>query len=344
MRQTVLGKSGLEVSAVGFGGIPIMRLDHNDAVNVIRHALDLGVTFIDTATGYGDSQTKIGAAIYDRREGLVIASKSPATEKAPMAADIAQARKELQTDVIDLFQLHCVSNMEVWDTIRGPGGALEALLEAKDAGYVRHIGFTAHGIDVALALATEDVFETVQFPFNLVTCELGERLLPVARENGLGFIVMKPMCGGQFDDAELAFKFLNGFPDLVAIPGIETAQEIEQVVSVVESGQTLVGDDKARADEIVARLGKQFCRRCGYCQPCPEDVGITSALVFESMAKRFPDDLGASIAKGVVGSAAKCTECGQCEDKCPYELPIRELLKAAGESAERFLAEHPVAS
>ena len=339
MRTTILGKSGLEVSAVGFGGIPIMRVSEAEAVSVIHRALDLGVTFIDTATGYGDSQAKIGAATHDRRDALVLATKSPAREASAMAADIEKARTDMRTDVIDLFQLHAIGSDEEWETVRGPGGALEALLAAKDKGHIRHIGYTSHSVETALKLASEPVFETVQFPFNLVAFEPGEKLLPAARENNIGFIVMKPMCGGQFDDAELAFKFLNSYPDLVAIPGIEAAAEIEQIVSVVESGATLTGAEKSRADEIVERLGKQFCRRCGYCQPCPEGIGITSALILEGLLKRFPHDLAVNCAKGVAEKVPTCTECGECEEKCPYHLPIRDLLKESLTVAEHFLAE-----
>ncbi len=339
MRTTSLGKSGLDVSAVGFGGIPIMRIGEAQAVTVLHRALELGVTFIDTATGYGDSQAKIGAAIHDRRDGLVLASKSGATTKDAILADVEESRRAMRTDVIDLYQLHGVGE-GAWEAISGPDGALEGLIAAKEAGHIGHIGFTSHSLEIAQKLAELDVFETVQFPYNLVAREPGDKLVPVSRENNLGFIVMKPMCGGQFDDAELAFKFLNAAPDLVAIPGIETAQEIEQIAVVVASGETLTGDDANRAEEIVQRLGKVFCRRCGYCQPCPEGIGITSALILDSLLKRFPKGLAVNCAKGTAEGVAKCTECGQCEDKCPYELPIRELLKESGQIAERFLAEH----
>ncbi len=339
MQRRILGKTGLEVSAVGFGGIPIMRLTEDQAVDVLRHALELGVNFIDTAAGYGDSQVKIGKAIAGRRDGLVLATKSGSATRDDMQADIDRARTEMQTDVIDLFQLHGVS-MESWQTISAPGGALEALLAAKDKGHVAHIGFTCHNVSTALTLADEPLMETVQFPFNLVTHEPADELIPRARANNLGFIVMKPMCGGQFDDADLAFKFLNRYPDLVAIPGIETAREIEQIVAVVESGATLTGEEADRADEIVQRLGKMFCRRCGYCEPCPEGVPITTSVVFEGLAKRFPTDLGVKIAQGIVANAPKCTECGQCVDRCPYDLPIPDLIKAAHVAAEAFLKDN----
>ncbi len=339
MRKTTLGKSGLEVSAVGIGGIPIMRISEGEAVEVIHRALALGVTFIDTAACYADSQAKIGAAIEGRRDSLVIATKSGATTKDAMLADIETARRQLRTDVIDLYQLHGVGGDDHWATLSGSDGALAGLLAARQAGHVRHIGFTTHKLTTALKLVAHETFETVQFPYNLVAREPGDELIPAARENGLGFIVMKPMCGGQFDDAELAFKFLNSLPDLVAIPGVERVEEIEQIAAIVESGETLTGEDAARADEIVARLGKQFCRRCGYCEPCEQGVSISSGLLFESLAKRFPTDLAVSIARGVVENIPKCVECGKCVEKCPYDLPIPDLLKGSLAAAKRFLAE-----
>ena len=213
------------------------------------------------------------------------------------------------------------------------------MLAAKEAGHIRHIGFTSHGLAIALKLVAHEAFETVQFPYNLVAREPGDELIPAARANKLGFIVMKPMCGGQFDDAELAFKFLNSLPDLVAIPGIQTPQEIEQIAAIVESGDTLTGDDQTRADEIVERLGKVFCRRCGYCQPCPEDIGITSALIFEGMTKRMPPEMFVGSAKTMLEKLPTCTECGDCIEKCPYDLPIPDLLKDATAFAKKFLAE-----
>jgi len=338
MRKTILGKTGLEVSAVGFGGIPIMRVSERDAVKAIHRALDVGVTFIDTAACYGDSQTKIGAAIHDHRDGLVIATKSGAVSKDTILADIQQSRRQLQTDFIDLYQLHGVSQ-GAWETISGPDGALEGLLTAKQAGDIAHIGFTCHCVETAKKLARNDLFETVQFPYNLVAREPGDELIPIAREHNMGFIVMKPMCGGQFDDAELAFKFLNAFPDLVAIPGIERPEEIEQIAAIVESGNTLTGEEAARADEIVKRLGKRFCRRCGYCQPCPQEIPITSALIFESFVKRMPPENVIGMAQNLIEKIPQCLECGKCVEKCPYDLPIPELLKEQIEVVRQFLAE-----
>jgi len=340
MRKVILGKSGLEVTAVGFGGIPIMRVAMDDAVPVIRRALDLGVNFIDTAAGYGDSEEKVGRAVDGRRDGLVLATKSGRTGKEEMLADIEQSRRRMGTDVIDLYQLHNVSTPEKWEKISAPGGALGALLEARDKGHIAHVGFTSHNLDVAMDLLDEDVFETVQFPFNLVTSEPTDELIPKSRAKELGFIVMKPLCGGQYEDAELGFKFLNAYPDLVPIPGIEKPEEIEQIVRVVESGQVLAGEEKVRAEKIAADLGKLFCRRCGYCMPCPEGVPIQLAMVFDSFIKRFPRErLVSGLANRVAEDGPNCVECGQCEEKCPYDLPIIATVRKSVDKARRIISE-----
>ncbi|MCK4283620.1 MAG: aldo/keto reductase [Candidatus Brocadiae bacterium] len=338
MRKVLLGKSGLEVSAVGFGGIPIQRIGQDEAVGVLRRALDLGVTFIDTATGYSDSQLKIGAAVKGRRDGLVLATKSGDPTRDGVLRDVERSRQQIGVDVIDLYQLHSVSDRGRWEKVSGPGGALEGLLEARDAGHVGHIGVTSHNLDLALEMIEHPAFETVQFPFNLVTSEPADELVPKVRELGLGFIVMKPLCGGQYDNARLAMKFLNGYPDLVAIPGIQRAEEIEEIVSLVESGEMLQGDEKAEAAAIVAELGKLFCRRCGYCQPCPQGVAITMAMTFEGAAKRMPrEQLVKDWALRVARVPDLCVECGECEEKCPYDLPIIETIKRTGELARAMM-------
>jgi predicted aldo/keto reductase-like oxidoreductase len=344
MRTVVLGKSGLQVSAVGFGGIPIQRLSMEEAVRVVRRALDLGVTFIDTAAGYSDSQRKIGAAIQGlpavagRREGLVLASKSGNRTRDGILRDVERSRQEMGVDCIDLYQLHGVSDRPSWERARSPGGALEGLRAARDAGYVGHIGVSSHNEAIALEMIEHPDVETLQFPFNLVTSEPADRLIPRVRELGLGFIVMKPFCGGQYDNARLAMKFLNAYPDLVPIPGIETAAEIEEVVALVESGRTLRGAEKAEAEAIAAELGRLFCRRCCYCMPCPQGVAIMPAMTFEGATKRMSrEHLLKDWALRVAEVPDKCIECGECEEKCPYDLPIIETIHSNADLAQAMI-------
>lgn len=338
MRKVTLGKSGLEVSAVGFGGIPIQRISQSEAVQLIRHSLDLGLDFIDTAAGYGDSEEKIGAAIEGRRDGLTIATKSGRPDADGCREEIERSLKRMKIERIDLFQFHGVSSEDRWAQITAPGGAMETVLKMRDEGKIAHIGYTSHSGDMALKLADEEIFETVQFPFNLVTREPAEPLIAKARENDLGFIVMKPLCGGQYGNAELAFKFLNAYPDLVPIPGIQEAWEIEQILQLVDGRQTLEGEQRAEAQRIADELGKLFCRRCGYCQPCPQGVPISMAMIFTGMIKRMPPEkVKSGPAAKLVETAPACIECGQCETQCPYDLPIIETIKTNYAMARELL-------
>lgn len=330
----------MRVSRLGFGGIPIQRVSEAEAARAVHAAIGAGVNFFDTAAGYSDSQAKIGKAVEGRREGLVIASKSGQGTKAGILADIEKALRELRTDYIDLYQLHGVSKPDKWAQCRGPGGALEGLIEARDKGRVRHIGFSSHSLGLTLELAGEPVFETVQFPFNLVTSEPARELIPKCRERNLGFIVMKPLCGGQYDNAGFAFKFLNEYPDLVPIPGVESAEQILEIAEIVRSGAVLEGSERAEAEAIAARLGKLFCRRCGYCEPCPNGVPIQFSMVFESFVRRFSrEKLRSGPAKLLTEKAPACAECGECEAKCPYELPIMQTIRSSLAKARGIMAE-----
>lgn len=338
MRKIVLGRTNLRVSAVGMGGIPLQRCSEPEAVRIVRRALDLGVTFIDTANAYTDSQTKIGKAIRGRRDGLVLATKSGSRTKERAGEDIERSLRELGVEAIDLFQFHGVSSLGDWKTIAGPGGALEAVEEARRKGRIAHVGFSTHSPDVALALLEEPVLETIQYPFNLVAREVTEQVIPKARERHAGFIVMKPLCGGMFPDAALAFRFLNGYPDLVPIPGIQAEGEIEEIVAVVESGEAMDEADLKAAEVHVRKLGTTFCRFCQYCEPCPHEVPVSIAMHFESILQRMGPSSGRRFAGPVAEKAARCAACGECEAKCPFKLPIRATVKRAGELARQLLA------
>ncbi|MHC4608075.1 MAG: aldo/keto reductase [Planctomycetota bacterium] len=337
MRTTTLGKTGLEVSAVGFGGIPIQRVSDGEAVRCIHRAMEVGVTFIDTAAGYGDSEHKIGLAIEGRRDGLVLATKSAKRTGEEIRKQLDQSLRSMRTDFVDLFQFHMVNDREVWGKIK-KDGALDVVLEAREKGQVRHIGVTCHHLEGAIDLVEEPLFETLQFPFNLVTREPADLLIHKVRGLNLGFIVMKPLCGGQYTDANLAFKFLNGFPDLVPIPGIEKPEEIEEIAGIVASGAILEGAELERAEKIAADLGKLFCRRCGYCMPCPEGIPVQTCMIFESFVKRTTlEDIRNGVGRTILEKAPECTECRECEEKCPYDLPTTETVKQSLALARKVL-------
>ena len=327
MKKVKLGRTNLEVSLIGFGGIPIQRLTEAEAIRVVQRTLDLGVTFIDTANGYTTSEERIGAAIAGRRDQVVIATKSGASDRATALEHLDLSLKRLNTDHIDLWQFHGINNQEKYDRIMAPDGAMEAFQAALQAGKVCHIGFSSHSLDMALRLVPTGLFETVQFPFNFVISEPANGLLPLAREHDLGFIAMKPMAGGLLDKANLVFKYLLRFEGIVPDPGIEKTEEIEEIIGIVNGPWALTPTEQAELEQTREELGTRFCRRCQYCQPCPQGISIHTVLNTRSFWKRMPPErfFGERTAQ-TTAKAEECLECGECEAKCPYNLPIREML------------------
>ncbi len=327
MKTVRLGKTGLEVSRIGFGGIPIQRLTEDEAITVVQRCLDLGVTFLDSANGYTTSEERIGKAIAGRREQAIIATKTPARDKATAQEHLELSLRRLNTDYIDLWQFHNVSSFDAYKQVMGPDGAMETAQEALQAGKIGHIGISSHSMDVAIKAVPSGHFETIQFPFNFVTDEAAQELVPLAREHDLGFIAMKPFAGGLLDEANLAIKYLLQFEGVVPDPGIETVAEIEEIVGIVEGSWELTSQERQEMERIRAEVGTRFCRRCDYCQPCPEEVNISLVMNLRSFWKRFPPErFFAGWIAGAVESARGCIQCGECEKKCPYHLPIRDML------------------
>lgn len=327
MRQVELGRTGLRVSEVGFGGIPIQRLTQGAAVEVVRRCLDLGVTMLDTAHGYTTSEASIGAAIAGRREGLVIATKSPARDGATFREHMDLSFRRLGVDYIDLYQFHNISTPEALAQVLGPGGAMEAAQEAKASGRIGHIGVTSHSLDMAIELAASGRFETLMFPFNYITNEPAQRLIPLCRDKGVGFIAMKPMGGGMLEDATLSFKFLRQFEGVFPLVGIERVAEIEEIVAILQGDTTFSPAEEARLAEIAAFLGPRFCRRCDYCQPCPQDIPISMVMNVRSFARRMPPErVFGEWARGPIERAETCIVCGECATRCPYGLPVPEMI------------------
>ena len=326
MKTVRLGQTGLDVSRVGLGGIPIQRLTEHEAVEVVQRCLDLGVTFLDTANSYTTSEERIGKAIAGRRERVLIATKTGARDKATALEHLELSLRRLNTDYIDLWQFHGVSTFEVYERVLGLDGAMEAAQEALRAGKVRHVGVTSHSMDVALDMVPSGHFETIQFPFNFVTREPADELVPLAQEHDVGFIAMKPLAGGLLEDANLAIKYLLQFENVVPDPGIETVEEIVEIADIVAGPWELTPLERQEMERMRAQLGTRFCRRCGYCEPCPEGVRISMMMNLRSFWKRFSREQLAGRIAQVVEGARNCVECGECEEKCPYHLPIREMI------------------
>jgi uncharacterized protein len=327
MNYINLGKTDLKVSEVGFGCIPIIRLQPREAVKVLRHAYDKGITFYDTANMYRDSEAKIGQALSHVRDKIVIATKTTRRDAAGFRETLENSLRMLKTDYLDLYQFHQVINDTEWNKIRREGGAWEEAQKARAQGKIRFIGVTSHDLQMAIKLAQTGLFSTVQFPFNFIEHEAKDELHPYARQKGIGVIAMKPFAGGVIDSAAITFKYLRQFPDIIPIPGFDSVQFVDEIVSLYDSPNVITESDIETINKYRLELGREFCRRCEYCQPCPQGVIITPAMSYPLVVSRMSSKVSVDFLKVPMESTQKCTECGECIERCPYELPIPEILK-----------------
>lgn len=328
MNYRKLGCSNLEVSVVGFGGIPVQRIDKAETKKVVKRAEELGINFIDTARGYTVSEELIGEALEGRRDKWIIATKSMARDKESMARDVEISLKNLKTDYIDLYQFHNIRTQEEYDKVLGENGAYAALLEAKAQGKIGHIGITSHSMDMLRIALESGKFETIMYPYNIVETQAFE-LFRRAKELNIGVIAMKPMAGGNLEDGAMALKFIFENENITtAIPGMATIEEVEQNAAVGSELKPLTFEERERALTIAKELGENFCRRCGYCAPCVKGIDIPSMFVIKGYKAKY--DLASWAEQRYFASAARakdCIECGACEKRCPYNLPIRSMLK-----------------
>ena len=327
MEYTNLGNTGLKVSRLGFGGIPIQRITQEEATALIRKLPEYGINYIDTARGYTVSEEYLGIAMEGIRDKFVLATKSMARTREAMEKDIETSLKNLRTDHIDLYQVHNAPPAQM-SIVTGEGGALEALLEAKAAGKIGHIGITAHEIGTFEMALEMDWVETIMFPYNFVELQAAD-LIRKCAEKGKGFICMKPLAGGAIENAPLAMRFIASNKDItVNIPGMASEDELKQNVAAACDPTPISEEELREVQNIRDTLGNQFCRRCNYCQPCTMGINISFCFTINGYLTRYGlKDWAIGRYKGMAVEPNACIECGMCESRCPYHLPIIEMLK-----------------
>ena len=341
MERVRFGKTGLMVSKLAFGALPIQRLSVSDAVEVIHGAIYSGINFFDTANGYSDSEEKIGQAIKDiPRENIVIASKSTAKDKKTFLEHIDLSLSRLGVDYIDIYQHHHLSSKQSYELVFGEDGAFEGLKEAIKAGKVRFPGFSSHSIPLASKIMREGKFDMVQLPFNFIDDGAASDTIPLAKELDMGFIAMKPFGGGMLTDANLVIKYLYQFDNIVPNPGVESLSQIEEIINIINSGEKFSETDAKAVEKHKSDMGDTWCHRCDYCQPCPKKITISAVLTIESITKRMLFETAKAFAGGSMENARDCSECRLCVVKCPYDLDIPKLLKEKLVIWDKYVSEN----
>lgn len=335
MEERTLGRTDIKTSVIGFGGIPIQGLSFAEAERVLLHAFDSGIGFYDTARGYTDSEDKIGRALKSHRDSVYIATKAMSRDAAGMKGELEASLRNLRTEMIDLYQFHAVGSRQQLDKILGPGGAYETLSKARDEGSVRWIGITGHSRDILLEAASLGVFDTIQLPFNAIETEWEDRVLPAAHAAGMGTLGMKPVAGGALADVPPAIRFTLTRGIDISIPGMDSVEQVDENITAGDLAPPSPEELEALSKEKEA-WGELFCRRCGYCMPCPSGLNIPFLLLIEGYYNRYElKDWAVSRLDTLEMKYSDCTECGDCLEKCPYSLPIPELMKRAERLLEK---------
>ncbi len=328
MERVVLGKTGIKVTRLGFGGIPIQRVDEQQAVETVLHAVNKGVEFIDTSRAYTTSEERIGLALEQSNKRIVVATKSFNRTSDGIRSDIEKSLKDLKREYLDLYQCHFVRDDDDYNTVISTGGALEGLHKAREEGLIGSIGITSHSLDLLSRVIDDGLFDTIMACYSFLEPLAEERVIPRAIEKDIGVIAMKPFSGGVVDNARLALKYVLSKPKILVIPGVESKELFDENWEIFLGGYEISDSEKQEIEDIRDRYGKIFCRRCDYCQPCSEDIPIQIVLGLRSMVKRMGEGfLQGEWATQAIEKARECSECEDCMSRCPYGLSIPELLK-----------------
>ena len=318
-----------------FGSIPIQRVARDQAITVIPRSLDLGVDWLDTANGYTCSES-YGEAIKPYARGRLKIS--------PKAARRMIRRFSVHTScspwsdcrpITSIYQFHDVSDAFRLQNVRR--SLLPVLQELKRQALIRHIGASAHTLDAAMEILEWPEIEGPAVPLSFIVEDISGKVLAKAEEKNVGFIAMKPF--GRRDDRGYPplCPLSPGFPGAAMDPGFENVAEVEEVLGLANTGSGLNDGDKERMTGHRGDPGAHFCRRCQYCSPCPQGVKITNLMTMDSLIKRLPRPGSSTVGSRVRPlSASLCTQCGQCETKCPYRLPIIGTNSGGGRSIPDF--------
>lgn len=360
MEKRRFGKTGLKTSILGFGGFHLIEIPFVEAEYLLNTYLDAGGNYIETAASYGDgeSEIKIGRAVSGRRQEFILTSKTGERTKAGFTASLDRSLKNLNTDHLDVILMHGVGSVEELETILGPAGAMEGFAEAKKAGKVSFVGISMHGDPYVLIEALQRhpfdaVMSTINYYDRFNFPDIEDTLLPLANNKETAVILMKPIADGLlWKSAPIAFRYAFSQPVSLVVAGMNTREMLEMDLKFAENFVPITDDEKEELFKNSIELGNYVCRQCNKCLPCPENINIPEIFRLEGvfdrqmangtiidpaeyalrerlrfwfgnrkLAEKRYDDIDVK--------ADKCTKCGICTEKCPYNIDIVKKLEMA---------------
>jgi len=336
MMKAMLGRTNLVVNKDAFGVLPLQRASMDDAITILRKALNNGIDFFDTARAYTDSEEKIGAALSLRRKEFVLASKTQAQKAEDFNKDLSVSLEKLKTNYIDIYQFH---NPGFVPRPGDESGLYDAALKAKAQGKIRFIGITNHKITLAKEALESGLFDTLQYPFSYLSTAEEVGLTKHCAEKNVGFIAMKALSGGLITDIFTARAWLAQYANVVPIWGIQRESELDQLLEAIEQSGSFTPEQRARIEKDRIELSGDFCRGCGYCMPCPAGIPINMAARISQLMKRAP--VAGYITdewQGFMKRIDNCTHCGHCVSCCPYGLDPPAMLEKNYQWYKDFLA------
>jgi predicted aldo/keto reductase-like oxidoreductase len=318
----------------------------------------MGINYFDTARWDGDSEEKIGHALKNIRDKCTIATKTGSRTKEESLYDLKNSLQHLQTDHVDILQLHGIDDEKTLTKAMSSDGALQTCKKAQKEHLTKFIGITGHKPHILLKAIKTGEFDTVLVPLNIITRQAEEELLPTAKDLDIGVIAMKALSAKTSNLITCLYQpslsLVSDEPDLKMLLGQNTDERISSLLSYNLSkniASTLIGLRSIAEVETAAKVGinyqgitaleqKQFtfnletyCRDCALCMPCPENINIPAILRFNNFYNIYNlKNWATKLYEGLEIKSDKCTQCGQCQPKCPYNLPIEKLLKKTHET------------
>lgn len=337
MKKILLGNTGLEVTKTAFGVLPLQRVKMPEAKILLRKAYEQGINFFDTARAYSDSEEKVGNALSDVRDKIIIATKTHSKNVKTFWEHLGTSLEMLKTDYIDIYQFH---NPEKAYIANDGTGMYEAMLEAKAKGMIRHIGITNHRQKTAIEAIESGLYETLQYPLSYISNDGDLEIYNKCVESGMGFIAMKALCGGLLTNTKAIFAFFQEMEQAVPIYGMQKESELDDFLALEETQPEMTKELIAAIEADKAKLQGNFCRGCGYCLPCPAGIEINNVARMKYLLRRAVwQNFVTPEWQKKMQKVNDCTECGACKSRCPYGIDCPELIKEMLSDYEEFLVE-----